>query len=116
VKIPGHHIAIEPARERVVVRVGDRVIADSKAALALRETGYPVRYYLPLADVDLALLIRSQKRTHCPFKGDASYYNVATDDGEITDALWTYEQPKADVADIAGHVAFYPDKVTITVE
>lgn len=115
VRVPGvdHPITIEPAAARVVVRAGDRVVADSTAALVLREASYPERYYVPLADVDASLLRPSDSHTYCPFKGNASYFDVVTADGEIADAIWTYEQPYEAVAEIAGHLAFYPHLVEI---
>jgi uncharacterized protein (DUF427 family) len=117
VKIPGvdHPITVQPTTEHVVVRFGGRVVADSRAALRLDEATYPARYYIPLADVDQTLLRGSDSTTHCPFKGDASYYDVVTDSGEVRDAIWTYEQPYPAVAEIAGHVACYPHLVEITV-
>jgi uncharacterized protein (DUF427 family) len=111
---PDHPITIEPSTERVVVRVGDAVIADSSAALVLRESTYPPAYYLPLSDVDPAVLVDSATQTYCPYKGDASYYSVKGPNGEIADAIWTYREPYQPVAEIAGHVAFYPDRVAIT--
>lgn len=116
-RIPGpdHPITVTPATEHVRVLVGDQVVADSRSALALQEADYPVAYYLPLSDVNESLLRRTDTSTHCPYKGDASYYSIATGDGEITDAIWTYEQPYPAVAEIAGHVAFYPNKVQIAV-
>jgi uncharacterized protein (DUF427 family) len=115
-KIPGpdHPITIEPTTERVVVRAGGAVVADTTAALGLREASYPVVQYVPLADVDRSLLKRTDTSTHCPYKGDASYYSIVTGDGEVTDAIWTYEQPYPAVAEIADHVAFYPDRVDIS--
>jgi uncharacterized protein (DUF427 family) len=90
------------------------VIADTKAALSLQEATYPAVYYIPLTDVDPAVLKRTDTHTHCPYKGEASYYSIVTPDGELTDAIWTYETPHEAVAPIAGHVAFYPNKVEIT--
>jgi Uncharacterized protein conserved in bacteria len=110
---PDHPITVTPAQQHVTVRVGDKVVADTKSALALQEGDYPVVYYVPLADVDESLLVRTDTATHCPYKGDASYYSIRTGDGEITDAIWTYEQPYPAVAQIAGHVAFYPDRVQL---
>lgn len=115
-KIPGpdHPITVEPSTDHVVVRVGDAVIADSSAPLVLRESTYPPVYYVPLADVDPAVLADSDTQTYCPYKGDASYYSVKGPDGEVADAMWFYREPYAAVAEIAGHVAFYPDRVAIT--
>jgi uncharacterized protein (DUF427 family) len=117
-KIPGpdHPITIEPAAERVVVRAAGRVVAESKSALRLREASYPPVYYVPLADVDQSLLRRSDTHTYCPFKGDASYYDIVAGDGEVSNAVWTYEQPYPAVAEIAAHVAFYPHLVEITAD
>ena len=113
---PTHPITVGPAGVRVTVRVGDEVVADSDAALVLREGKYPPVHYVPLADVNDAWLRRSDTATYCPFKGDASYYGIATPNGEtVADAVWTYEQPFDAVAAIAGHLAFYPDKVQISV-
>lgn len=114
-KIPGpdHPITVEPAKARVVVRAGEKIIADTHAALALKEASYPVVYYVPLADADETVLIPTDTHTTCPFKGQASYYTIRTEAGELTDAVWHYPEPYAAVAPIAGHIAFYPDKVEI---
>jgi uncharacterized protein (DUF427 family) len=117
-KLPSadHPITVTPTGARVVVRVGGHVVADSRAALTLAEADYPVVQYIPRADVDEALLRRTDTATYCPFKGEASYYSVQTPDGTtVADAIWSYEQPYPAVAPIAGHVAFYPDRAEITV-
>ncbi len=111
-----HPITIEPTAGRVVVRVGDTVVANSGHALTLQESTYPAVQYIPMADVDQSLLRRTDTSTYCPFKGDASYYSVQTPDGTTTDAIWTYEQPHAAVSEIKDHVAFYPDRATVSVE
>ncbi len=109
-----HPITISPTQAKVVVRVGDEVVAESTSALTLQESTYPAVQYIPVADVS-AGLSPTATATYCPYKGDASYYSLATAGGEITDAIWTYAEPYPAVAEIAGHVAFYPNKVTITV-
>lgn len=111
---PDHPITIEPNPARVTVRVGDKIVADTTAALNLREADYPAVPYIPLADVDPALLKPTDTSTYCPYKGDASYYTVVLPDSELTDAVWTYREPHPAVAEIAGHVAFYPNKVEIS--
>jgi uncharacterized protein (DUF427 family) len=123
-KTPGalHPITLEPNPRRVVVRAGGRVIADSRSALTLREAAYSPVQYIPIEDVDQNALRPSSNKTYCPYKGEASYYSIAvTDTGtgepsEIPDAVWTYEQPYEAVHEIASHVAFYPDRVQISVE
>ncbi|HZZ96193.1 MAG TPA: DUF427 domain-containing protein [Jatrophihabitantaceae bacterium] len=112
---PDHPITVEPTPARVVVRVAGRVLADTDKALTLREASYPAVQYVPLAAIDQDAIRHTDTHTYCPYKGDASYYTIATADGELTDAIWTYEQPYDAVADIAGHAAFYPDQVEITV-
>ena len=112
---PDHPISVTPTGSRVLVTAGDVVVADSAGALTLQESTYPACQYVPLADVNPDLLRPSSTTSYCPYKGDCSYYSLATPDGEITDAVWTYREPYAAVAAIAGYVAFYPSKVSITV-
>lgn len=113
IKIPGpdHPITIEPTNARVRVTVGGKVIAETEAALTLREAGYPAVQYIPRADVDMTLLERSDLKTYCPYKGEASYFSIPAGGGRAKDAIWTYEQAYDAVSSIAGHVAFYPDRV-----
>jgi uncharacterized protein (DUF427 family) len=101
----------------VTVRVGGTVVAETDQALSLAEANYPVVQYVPLDDVDQSLLDRTTTQTYCPYKGDASYYSVKTPGGDTeTDLIWTYDHPYPSVAEIAGHVAFYPDRAEITVD
>ncbi len=113
VKIPGpdHPIVIEPTQGRVKVVVAGRVIADSRRALTLREASYPAVQYIPREDVDMALLARTEHATYCPYKGECSYYSIPSGGERAVNAVWTYEAPYAAVAPIAGHLAFYPDRV-----
>ncbi len=112
-RIPGpdHPITITPTPRRVVVTVGGRVIADSRAALTLQEAAYPAVQYVPRADVDMSLLERTAHATYCPYKGDCAYYSVPAGGERAANAVWTYEQPYDAVAAIREHVAFYPDRV-----
>ena len=111
---PQHPITVEPAAGRITVTAGGTPVADTTAALALQEASYPVVYYIPLADVRAEVLKPSDHTTYCPYKGDASYYSIATTVGDVADAVWYYAEPYPAVAEIAGHVAFYADKVDIT--
>ncbi|MGV9713101.1 DUF427 domain-containing protein [Gordonia sp. NPDC003424] len=108
-----HPITVTAAGGRVTVRAGNVVIADSTRALALDEASYPRVHYIPLSDVDPGALRESATTTYCPFKGDCSYYDVVVDGHEIADAVWTYRDPYPAVGEIAGHVAFYPDRVDV---
>lgn len=112
---PDHPITVTPTAQRVTVKVGGRTIADTTDAFTLQEASYPAVQYLPLDSVDPAVLRPSDSETYCPYKGEASYYSLVTDGGELTDAVWTYRQPYDAVAEIKDHVAFYPDKVELTV-
>jgi len=110
---PQHPITVESAPGRVTVQVAGTPVADTSSALALQEANYPVVYYVPLADVRSEVLKPSDHTTYCPYKGDASYYSLATPNGEVADAVWYYAEPYSAVAEIAGHVAFYANKVDI---
>jgi len=113
IKIPGpdHPIAIEPNPGRVVVTLGGRVIADTRAALTLREANYPPVQYIPRKDVDIAALARSTTTTYCPYKGEAAYFTIPAGGDRSVDAIWTYEAPYGAVAEIKDHLAFYPDRI-----
>jgi len=113
IKIPGpdHPISIERNPARVVVSIAGRVVADTRNALTLRESDYSPVQYIPREDVDLSQLKRTDHATYCPFKGDCSYYSIPAGGKKSVNAVWTYEDPYPAVAQIKGHVAFYPDRV-----
>jgi uncharacterized protein (DUF427 family) len=108
---PDHPITIVPTDARVTVRAGGRVIADTAKALTLQEAAFPPVQYIPLADVEPDVLEPSDHTSYCPFKGDASYYGLRVGDQVSPAAVWTYAEPHDAAARIAGHVAFYPDRV-----
>lgn len=108
---PDHPITVVQNPNRVRVRFAGRVIADTTRALALREASYTPVQYIPRDDVDMALLARTAHKTHCPYKGDAAYYSIAADGRTAENAVWTYEQPYPAMAVIAGHLAFYRNRV-----
>jgi uncharacterized protein (DUF427 family) len=114
-KLPGpdHPIAITPNPKRIRVTAGGVVIADTTHALTLKEASYPAVQYVPRQDANMALLSRTERTTHCPYKGDASYYSVTAGGKPLENSIWTYEAPFPAMAEITGHLAFYPDKVTI---
>ena len=107
---------LEPTGKHVRVLVGDRVIGESDNALTLQEASYPPVLYVPVDDLDRSLLSATDTSTYCPFKGDASYYAITTDDVTVDDAGWYYAEPYDAVAPIANHVAFYPDRATVVVD
>ena len=113
IKLPGpnHPISIEPNPARVTVRVGGRIIADTRNALTLREASYAAVQYIPQKDVDMPLLERTGHQTYGPYTGDCAYYSIPLGGNRSVNAVWTYEAPYAAVVPIKDHVAFYPDRV-----
>lgn len=113
VRIPGpdHPITVTPTSGRVVVKVGGITVADSDAALTLREADYAPVQYLPREHVDMAQLERTTHATYCPYKGDCSYFSIPAGGERSRNAVWSYEAPYESVAAIASHLAFYPDRV-----
>ena len=109
----GEHITIKPATGTYVVRAGGAVLGETTRALELIEGSYPPVIYIPREDIAMAFLDASDTTSSCPHKGQASYYNIEAKSGTIADAAWSYETPKDAVADIAGHLAFYSNKVTV---
>jgi uncharacterized protein (DUF427 family) len=105
-------IKTSPAGLQVKVTFQGELIADSTDAVRLEEGTYPAVYYFPRKDVRMERLERTSHRTHCPHKGDASYYSIK---GGPENAVWSYETPLEKMAAIRALVAFYPDKVSIQV-
>jgi uncharacterized protein (DUF427 family) len=108
---PDHPITITSNHDRVIVTVAGKVVADTRNALTLQESTYPPVQYVPLSDVDQSALERTATGSYCPYKGDASYYSISVDGDKAVDAVWEYQDPRPAVAEIKGHVAFYPDRV-----
>ena len=104
-----HRIDIRQASRHLVVRHGDQVIADSSRPLALYESGFAPRWYVPRDDVDEPALTPVQGQTFCPYKGVCSYYDIA-DAGR---AAWSYENAWPEVRRISGLISFEPDKITV---
>ena len=97
--------------KRVRVFAGGTVIADTTDALTLKEASYPAVQYVPRKDANLALLARTDRVTHCPYKGDANYFSIVADGSRAENAVWSYEQPFPAVGEIKEYLAFYPDRV-----
>ncbi|MEL7206007.1 MAG: DUF427 domain-containing protein [Pseudomonadota bacterium] len=109
------HIKIRPATGTWTVRAGGAVLGESAKALELTEGDYPAVIYFPRDDIAMEFLDASDKSTHCPHKGDASYFSIVTKSTVLQDAAWSYETPTDGVAEIAGHLAFYASD-TVAVE
>jgi uncharacterized protein (DUF427 family) len=107
-KYPDNRITAKPAGVRVRVTFNGEVIADSRDAIRLEEGDYPAVFYFPRKDVKMDRLTRTTHSTHCPFKGDASYFSLVNGS---ENAVWSYEQPYDEMMAIKDLLAFYPDKV-----
>jgi uncharacterized protein (DUF427 family) len=112
-KLPGpdHPISIARNPARIRVTLGGRVVADTTQALTMWETTHAPVHYIPREDADMMLFTRTAHTTHCPYKGDASYYSLTVDGRTVENAVWSYEEPFPAMAEIKGRLAFYPRKV-----
>ena len=113
---PNYEVLIEPSPARIRVLVGDTVLADSQKAVAVTETRHRPVWYLPREDVIENLLSATDTSTHCPFKGDASYWSVTTEDGTLDDVMWSYLTPYDECLALQGYVSFYTDRVTLEID
>jgi uncharacterized protein (DUF427 family) len=104
-----HRIDIRQTSRHLIVRLGDRVVADGARPLVLHESGFAPRWYVPRADVDQSALIPAQGQTFCPYKGLCSYYDIA----DARRAAWSYEDAWPEVRRISGLVSFEPDKIPV---
>ncbi len=107
VPVPGRVLYLEPSPKRVRVVVGDEVIADSRGAMMLHESGHQPVYYFPPDDVRSEFLEPSDRHTHCPRKGDASYYTIRVGESVVEAGAWYYPDPIEGAPPIKGLIAFY---------
>lgn len=113
-KNPDKVIEVEPVDGTVVVRAGDGVvIARTTRAQRLSEPPLPSVLYIPFDDIAFEHLKRTAHSTHCPYKGDASYWSVAPAGENGENAMWGYERPYDEMKSIKDHAAFDPDRVTV---
>jgi uncharacterized protein (DUF427 family) len=106
---PYHRIDIRHTSRHLVVRDGDRVIADTVRPIVLYESGFAPRWYVPREDIDESALVPAEGQTFCPYKGLASYYDI----GDSKGAAWSYPQAWTEVARVSNLVSFEPDKVEV---
>ena len=110
-KWPDHRVEEQRTNERLQVEVDGELIADSTDVIVVDEDDQPKRYYFPRSDVKMDLLERSDTKTQCPFKGEASYFTLKTGGERLRDVVWTYEDPYEEHRDLADRVAFYEEKL-----
>jgi uncharacterized protein (DUF427 family) len=108
---PAHRVDARPAGVRVRIVFNGEIVADTRDAVRLDESGYPPVYYVPRNDVRMEKLARTDHGSYCPYKGQASYFSLQVGDRTAENAAWSYEQPYDEVADIRERLAFYPRKV-----
>lgn len=108
---PAHKLLMYPYPRRIRAEFAGRTVLDSRRAVLLYETALPPRLYVPESDLDQAAFVPSEHSTHCPFKGDASYFSLKSGP---ENAVWSYEQPYDELLAIKELLAFYPDKFEIS--
>ncbi len=106
-----YQVTISPSNHRIKAVFNGETIADSKNVLVLNETRHAPTYYFPRQDVNTSLLDRTERLTHCPFKGNASYWSLKVGDREAENVVWSYETPYEEAEPIAGHMGFYWEKM-----
>jgi len=107
-----HRIDIRQTTRRIVVHYGDKIIADTQRPLALYESGFAPRWYVPRADVDEAALTLVEHQTFCPYKGMCSYYDI----GDAHRAVWSYRDAYPEVGRISDLLSFEPDIVSVQLD
>jgi uncharacterized protein (DUF427 family) len=113
---PYTRLDILPSSRHVRIEVDGVTVAESSNPTLLFETGLPVRYYLPKTHVRLDLLTHTDSESHCPYKGQAEYWSVRTGDAVHEDIAWSYPTPLPESLGVAGHIAFYDEKVDVFVD
>ena len=113
---PHTRVDVLGSSRHVVVSVDGQVVADSGQPRILFETGLPPRYYLPLSDVRLDLLRPSATTSHCPYKGEASYWSLVLGDKTYEDLVWIYRYPLPESQKVAGLACFYNERVDIALD
>lgn len=110
-KWPDHRVEEQRTNERLQVEVNGEVIADSTDVIVVDEDEQPKRYYFPRSDVKMDLLERSDTKSKCPFKGEASYFTLRAGGEQLRDVVWTYEDPYEEHRALANRIAFYEEKL-----
>ena len=106
-----YRISFETSPTKVKVRFNGTLVAESRRAVIMRETRYAPVYYIPRDDIRMDLMARNDHRTHCPFKGNASYWTLTVDGKTAENVAWSYEDPLPEAAPICGFMAFYTNQV-----
>jgi len=113
---PYHRVDVRSSSRHVIVRHDGHIVAESDRPKLLFETGNPIRYYLPLADVRIELLRRSEFVSACPYKGDGQHWHVAANGEVLENAAWSLPHPLPEGLAAAEHMCFYPEKIEVEVD
>lgn len=113
---PYHRVDVLESSRHVRVSVNGELVAESRRPLGLFETGLPTRWYMPPEDVRADVLVPSEQQTGCAYKGFASYYSVRVGDEVEEDLVWYYLEPRSEVERIAGHLAFFNERIDLEVD
>jgi uncharacterized protein (DUF427 family) len=108
---PNHTVAVEPGSQQVRVTLNGETIADSRRIKVLHEAGHRPTFYFPQEDVSMNLLTPTDHHTHCPYKGEASYWTIEAGDRVSENAVWGYLDPYPEQESITGYLAFYANRV-----
>lgn len=103
----GYRLSIKPDHRRISAEFQSEVIAESSNVLVMHETRLAPVFYFPRDDVRMDLLVTSNRRTHCPFKGNASYWTIQVGDKSAKNAAWSYQTPYDESSSVKGYVAFH---------
>lgn len=98
----------QPNHRHLLIRHQGALIAETREGFRTVETSHPPTYYFPLSAVATALLKPNRRRSFCEWKGEAVYFDLVMEGQRVPDVAWSYPQPTAPFAAIAGHFAFYP--------
>lgn len=113
---PTYKVTTEHSDKRYQVRFNGELIADCARPMVLTESRHHSVFYIPKADVVMERLQPTETRTYCPFKGHASYWSVVVADKRAEDAVWAYDDPYDELPQIRDHLAFYADRVDISID
>lgn len=102
---------VKKSHKNIKVVFNDKVIAETTRPLLVLEKHHPPIYYIPVEDVKMEYLFESNLKIQCPFKGEASFWNIKVMERTISNSAWAYINPKSGYEILKGYVSFYPDRV-----
>lgn len=113
---PFHRVDVRQSSRNVRIALDGHVLAESSRPVVLFETNLPMRYYLPVADVDPTVLRRSDTHTACAYKGVASYHSLELPGRSVSDLAWFYPDPLPDAVQVTGLISFFTERVDLTLD